>query len=279
MLKNFPWPKQLKICSILSSEPEESRELFSTQGRFNGQRVLVSGSTGTLGRLASLELARLGATVICAGRNAANLQDLLDEMPNGPHEILLSTSENSESLAEVTQAHSRENGGFDAIVLMTGKIQVTPSNFASKDALEALWAANYSIPIAYASAFLSCPRSKNSDRVIVAVSSISAVRPQPGLAAYGASKAALETHLLTMGKEFASRGVRVNIVRGGLVASPMAEKIHETVGPEKFDLHVSSYPLGIGATSSLIDPILFALSPRPSWMAGSIMTVDGGYTL
>ena len=113
----------------------------------------------------------------------------------------------------------------------------------------------------------------------MAVSSIAATRPQPGLAAYGASKAALETHLLTMGKEFASRGVRVNIIRGGLVASPMAEKIHEKVGPENFAQHVASYPLGIGVASSLIDSILFALSPGPSWMAGSIITVDGGYTL
>ena len=142
MPMNFLAQKPSRICSILSTEPRELQDLFDAKGRFNGQRVLVSGSTGTLGRLASLELARLGATVICAGRNAEDLQKLCEEMPNGPHELILSSAENPESLAEVIEAHSREKGGFDAIVLMTGQIQITPSNFASKNTLEELWAAN-----------------------------------------------------------------------------------------------------------------------------------------
>jgi NAD(P)-dependent dehydrogenase (short-subunit alcohol dehydrogenase family) len=58
----------------------------------------------------------------------------------------------------------------------------------------------------------------------------------------------------------------------------MADEILEKVGSQKFEQHASSYPLGIGSASSLIDPIIFALSPSPSWMAGSIITVDGGYT-
>ena len=121
------------------------------------------------------------------------------------------------------------------------------------------------------------------------VSSASAVKAEPGVGAYGASKAALLQLARVAAKEGAPRGVRVNAILPGGVQTPIwrempffREMIAE-LGSEAAAFEAlagMATPLGRYATpEEIAGQIAFLLSPASGSMTGAALVVDGGYTL
>jgi galactitol 2-dehydrogenase (L-tagatose-forming) len=102
-------------------------------------------------------------------------------------------------------------------------------------------------------------------------------RPQHA-ASYMASKGAV--HMLTkaLAAEWAKDGVRVNALAPGYVATEMTLKMRER--PELFSTWLDMTPLGRCAEpSEIANAALFLASPASSYVTGSILSVDGGYTV
>jgi 3-oxoacyl-[acyl-carrier protein] reductase len=108
---------------------------------------------------------------------------------------------------------------------------------------------------------------------IVNVSS-AAARGTPLLAAYGASKAGLESFSRTMALEWAGRGIRVNLVAPGTVRTPRAGQ------NELADLAAKTIPLQRrGDPIDIANAALFLLSDLAGYITGQTLAVDGGSTL
>ncbi|MFB2600380.1 SDR family oxidoreductase [Herbiconiux sp. P17] len=109
---------------------------------------------------------------------------------------------------------------------------------------------------------------------LINISSISAQRPSPGTAVYGAAKAALESLTASLAAEWAPR-IRVNAVRCGLVAT---EGAVEHYGDEQQYARVAStIPRGRMATPDEIgDACVFLASPFAAHITGAVLAVDGG---
>jgi NAD(P)-dependent dehydrogenase (short-subunit alcohol dehydrogenase family) len=108
---------------------------------------------------------------------------------------------------------------------------------------------------------------------IVNVSSVAA-RGAPLLAAYGASKAGLESFSRTMALEWAQHGIRVNLVAPGTIKTPRAGQ------DDLVDVAAQSIPLARRGTPSDISlAALFLLSDLSSYITGQVLTVDGGMTI
>lgn len=102
-------------------------------------------------------------------------------------------------------------------------------------------------------------------------------RPQHA-ASYMASKGAI--HMLTkaLAAEWAKDGVRVNALAPGYVATEMTLKMRER--PELFNTWLDMTPMGrCGEPSEIAAAALFLASPASSYVTGSILSVDGGYTV
>ena len=115
---------------------------------------------------------------------------------------------------------------------------------------------------------------KGRSPVVVNVSSTLAVRAIPGMAAYNATKAALNQLTHSLALEWAP-GVRVNAVMPAVVDTP----IHALRGmsPEQVAEMGGLHPLGrVGEPSDVASMILYLLSDNASWMTGAIIPVDGG---
>lgn len=244
----------------------------------NGSRVLIAGASGSIGQMASRGIADLGGQVILCGRNEVALRQLASSLPTGNHETLEISEVDNELVRKQIVDHAANFGGFDSLLLLTGKLVLKPSHLLSEVDLSEVIHANYSLPVSILNAFLGHPNRVGEDRSVVGLSSVSASKSEPGLSAYGASKAAFESHLKTMAVEVARRGIRINIIRAGMVNSSMAEIVKSGVGETNFSKHSHSYPLGLGHPEDLLNPILFALSPESKWVTGSVISVDGGYS-
>jgi NAD(P)-dependent dehydrogenase (short-subunit alcohol dehydrogenase family) len=110
---------------------------------------------------------------------------------------------------------------------------------------------------------------------IVNIASVSAIRPSPGTAAYGAAKAGLLNLTQSLAQEWGPQGIRVNAIIAGLMATETAEA---TYGDAEAQAAVGrSMPLQrMGTGADIAGAVLWLVSPLASWVSGARINVDGG---
>jgi len=113
---------------------------------------------------------------------------------------------------------------------------------------------------------------------VVFLSSISAERPDMGMAAYSMTKAAIDNFVKVAASECADRNIRVNSIRPGLIATPMIMK-ERAYTKDFLDAEKLKYKLGAGKEEYVADLVKFLISVESCWITGQNITVDGGRNL
>ena len=123
--------------------------------------------------------------------------------------------------------------------------------------------------------FLAQPRSLPDSGAgsVVMVSSVVAARGSPGLAVYAATKAGLEGFARCLAREVGPRGIRVNAVAPGFLATDLSA----TLSPRDRERIVRRTPLGrLGDTADIVGAIDFLTGPGAAFVTGQTLTIDGG---
>ena len=111
---------------------------------------------------------------------------------------------------------------------------------------------------------------------IVNISSVSGVLGNAGQANYSSSKAGLIGLTKTMARELASRGITVNAVAPGFIATDMTEAMPQTVK----DGVAGQIPLGyIGKPEDIAEAVSFLASEKAGYITGQVLCVDGGMAI
>ncbi len=238
----------------------------------NGRRVVVSGASSGIGIETARRLGRAGASVCLVARRPEPVAEAAGELgPEGwGHPCDVSDPAQVEKMAAAV--HSRW-GGLDGLVNNAG---VTAVGKLEETDLET-WDQTFGVNVR--GAFLMTQHllpllRKGSSPAVVNVSSTLAERAIPGMAAYSASKAALNQLTRSLAVELAPK-VRVNAVMPAVVDTP----IHAARGltPGQVKAMGRLHPMRrIGQPADVAAMIVFLLSEAASWMTGAIVPVDGG---
>lgn len=163
--------------------------------------VLVAGATGGLGSRIAARLAERGDRLTLVGRDA----DRLAALPFDGHRVALDLRA-PEACAAAVDAAVEHGGALDVVVNAVGVVAFGPVDELSVDVMEELFLTNTFVPIMLAGAALS---RLGRGGVIVNISGVIAEQNLPGMAAYGASKAAVRSFDEALAREARRRGVRV----------------------------------------------------------------------
>ena len=245
--------------------------------RFAGNSILVTGAASGIGKATAELLAREGA-----GRLI-----LVDADANGLDELRLDCDADKlvGNVADPGFWASANLGPIDHAVINAGVAGAGTIADLSFEEWRRLMSVNLD------GAFLSLQAAMRAIREggsIVAVASAAGLKPEPGIAAYAASKAGLIQLARVAAKEAAARKVRVNAIAPGGVETPIwdavpmfADRAREIGRDAAFaELAAMATPLGRYATAEEIaEQIAFLLSDQASTVTGTVLVSDGGYTL
>ncbi|MEV0459353.1 SDR family oxidoreductase [Catellatospora methionotrophica] len=182
------------------------------------RRWLVTGCSTGLGRALVERLAQAGERVVATARRPETLSDLADRHPDTVLTLPLDVCDPVACAAVVATA-TAHFGGIDVLVNNAGYGQCGAVEEVSDGELEAQFATNVFAPWRLARLVLPLWRAQGGGHAVF-VSSVAGAVPFPGLAAYTASKFALEGLAESLAQESAHLGVKVTILQPGGFNTP-----------------------------------------------------------
>ena len=243
--------------------------------------ALVTGGTSGIGEAAALQLAKMGANVVVAGRRESEGRAVVKAIEKAGGQALfvktdVSREADVKALVDKTLAafgrldFAFNNAGVEGTAGLTTDKQ-TEENYRQTfdiNVLGLLFSMKHEIP-----AIL-----KNGG-AIVNTSSVVGQIGMPGFGVYTASKHAVNGLTRSAALEFAKQGVRVNAVAFGTIQTEMIDRMvgeAKTDNPQRDGL-ASLHPVGRIGTAEEAAQAVIALLENP-FITGSILTVDGGWT-
>jgi 3-oxoacyl-[acyl-carrier protein] reductase len=246
---------------------------------FKGKTAVVTGGSQGIGRAVAFAFAAAGANVVIAARNgeAASLSARAIERDTGARAIAIRTDVGAAAdcvrlIDEAVVAF----GGVDVLINNAALFALIPLSETAPEDASQFFNINFNGPLFCGQALARWAFANKRTAAIVNVSSISAVRPAPGCALYSASKAALDSLTKSMALEWSGKGVRVNGVAPGHVAT---EGVEEDFATGRLDLGATLQRIPAGRIADVADiaeAVLFLASERARHIVGATLTIDGG---
>ncbi|MFI5612595.1 oxidoreductase [Amycolatopsis sp. NPDC051903] len=251
--------------------------------RLRGKTALVTGASRGIGLAVTRSLVEEGVRVVAAARN---VDGDLKELPVEAVAIDLGTPEGA---ARVVEEAVTRVGGIDVLVNNVGFVRPRPDGFTSVTDEDWLATLNLDLMSAVRTTRAALPSLMERQGAIVTVCSVNATLPDPLVIDYSAAKAACLSFFKSLSKEVGARGVRVNTVSPGPVATDLwlgkggvAETVGGALGAEPGNVAAKAAADSVTGRftrpEEVADLVTFLASDRAGNVTGTDVLIDGGMT-
>lgn len=244
---------------------------MDTNNDFQNQVVLVTGGTKGIGKGIAQAFLTAGATVVVCGRQQP--EELPAAAGRTAHFITCDVREAQAVKDLIGEVHAR-HGRLDVLINNAGGAPAVDAATVSPRFHEGVLRLNLFSTLHASQAANAVMQQQEEGGVIVCIGSISALRPSPGTAAYGAAKAAVLSLVSSLAVEWAPK-VRVVAVSPGLVRT---EQSHLHFGDDAGIASVAqTIPAGrLAEPQDIANACLFVASKRAAYMSGTNLLLHGG---
>ncbi|MGQ3072500.1 MAG: SDR family oxidoreductase [Ferrovibrionaceae bacterium] len=245
--------------------------------RLNGKRALVTGGTSGIGLETARQFQAEGARVAVTGTNPDTLAAARDVL--GPDAVLI-RADAADIAAQRTVARTVADafGGLDVVFVNAGIAEFRPVDQWDEQGWDRSFGINLKGPFFLMQALLPVLANPAS---VVLNTSVNAHLGMPNSSIYAATKAGLLSLARTLSGELVGRGIRVNAVSPGPVATPLYDKFGLGAA-EKQAMAASiltQVPAGrFGNPAEIAKAVVFLASDEAAFTVGAELIVDGGMT-
>ena len=258
---------------------QSTHQTLSTLGALNGKVVLVTGAGSGIGRAAARAYARQGASVVLAGRRAAELDAVAEDIITaGGSAVAIPTDVSDErAIKALIDGTIDRFGQLDAAFNNAG----VASSFAP---ITELTAEDYDRTMAVNTRGvwllmqheIRAMLAQGTGGAIVNNSSVAATGGTAGLSIYAASKGALDSMIRPIALEVGPAGIRVNNVSPSLVKTAMTEGYpDEALGP----IAAHAALKRVGEPEDIGDVAVWLCTDAARFITGQSILVDGGFNI
>lgn len=247
-------------------------------GMFSDKIVLVTGGSRGIGRAIALEFGSRGATVIVnynSSADAANEVLAAIKEAGGDGMVQQADVSDADQVTAMIKAITSEYGQLDVLVNNAGTtrdnviMMLKPEDFDTviNTNLRSAW---------LCSKAASRTMMRKRTGTIINITSVVGISGNGGQTNYAASKAGMIGLTKSLAKEVASRGITVNAVAPGFIATDMTADLSDEVQ----ETAISHIPLGrMGAAEDVAKAVVFLASDDASYITGQVLVVDGGMVM
>lgn len=242
---------------------------------FAGKVVMVTGGGSGIGRCVAHELASLGAHTVLVGRKVEKLQSVADDIAQdgGAASFHVCDIRQEDAVKSLVARVVAQHQGIDGLVNNAGGQYMTPLEAISAKGWEAVVNTNLTGGFLMARECYLQSMSKQGGAIVNIVADMWG--SMPGMGHSGAARAGMVSFTETAAAEWACKGVRVNAVAPGYIASSGMDKYPPEMAPMLREM-AKTVPLGrFGTEAETAAGIVYLLSPAAAFVSGSTLRIDG----
>lgn len=242
--------------------------------RLDGKVAFVTGASQGIGRVIALRLAAQGARVVLAARSTGKLEELAGEIADAGGEAIPLALDLSQpaAIADQLAALPEEYAEVDVLVNNAGITRDGLFARMSLEQWEEVLRTNLTSGFALTREFVRGMMRRRWGRVIF-ISSVVGLMGNPGQVNYAASKAGMIGFAKSLARELGGRGITVNVVAPGFIATAMTAELGEKVRRQMYDSIVLRR---LGEPEDIAAATVYLASGEAGYVTGEVINVSGG---
>lgn len=239
-----------------------------------GKTILVTGASSGIGRATAIECSKMGATLIITGRNEARLHETLQNLEGKGHQSIVADLCDEQQLDDLVEQMPALHG----LVNNAGITETLLTPFIKRDKLMRVLETNTIAPILLTQKIIKKKKMGKGGSIVFTGSISGTCVCGGGNVLYSTSKGAIHGFVKNAALDLSIKGIRVNQVCPGMIDTHIMD--NSSISQDMLDIEREKYPMKrFGRPEEVAHGIIYLLSDAASFVTGSSLVIDGGFTL